>query len=94
MDVLTVKIAILLVNNMLSLYIILTYFLIILKLYLKDETTVQTSSGTGTQYKAVAEGQVNGTAILLYSIELQPAGSSLKTLNSQIIKPFTFTILQ
>ena len=59
-----------------------------------DETTVQTSSGKGTQYKAVAEGQVNGTAILLYSIELQPAGSSLKTLNSQIIKPFTFTILQ
>jgi hypothetical protein len=59
-----------------------------------DETTVQTCSGTGTQYKAVAEGQVNGTAILLYSIEVQPAGSSLKTLNSQIIKPFTFTILQ
>ena len=57
-----------------------------------DETTVQTSSGTGTQYKAVAEGQVNGTAILLYIV--QPAGSSLKTLNSQIIKPFTFTILQ
>ena len=43
-----------------------------------DETTVQTSSGTGTQYKAVAEGQVNGTTILLYSIEVQPAGSSLK----------------
>ncbi|MDW3611216.1 MAG: hypothetical protein QOK90_03735 [Nitrososphaeraceae archaeon] len=59
-----------------------------------DETTVQTSSGTGKQYKAVAEGQVNGTTILLYSIEVQPAGSSLKTLNSQIIKPFTFTILQ
>jgi hypothetical protein len=59
-----------------------------------DETTVQTSSETGTQYKAVAEGQVNGTAILLYSIEVKPAGSSLKTLNSQIIKPFTFTILQ
>jgi hypothetical protein len=38
-----------------------------------DETTVQTSSGTGKQYKAVAEGQVNGTTILLYSIEVQPA---------------------
>jgi hypothetical protein len=36
MDVLTVKIAILLINNMLSFYIILTYFLITLKLYLKD----------------------------------------------------------
>ncbi|HEU4482154.1 MAG TPA: hypothetical protein VFR65_03795 [Nitrososphaeraceae archaeon] len=59
-----------------------------------DETTVQTSSGTGTQYKAVAEGQVNGTAILLSSIEVKPAGSSIKTLNSQIIKSFTFTILQ
>jgi hypothetical protein len=59
-----------------------------------DETTVQTSTGTGTQYKTVAEGQVNGTAILLYSIEVKPAGSSLKTLNSQIIKSFTFTILQ
>jgi hypothetical protein len=59
-----------------------------------DETTVQTNSGTGTQYKAVAEGQENGTAILFYSIEVQPAGSFLKTLNSQIIKPFTFTILQ
>ncbi|HEY8522735.1 MAG TPA: hypothetical protein VIL14_03150 [Nitrososphaeraceae archaeon] len=39
----------------------------------RDETTVQTSSGTGKQYKAVAEGQVNGTTILLYSIEVQPA---------------------
>ena len=30
-----------------------------------DKTPVQTSSGTGTQYKAVPEGQVNGTAIFV-----------------------------
>jgi hypothetical protein len=56
-----------------------------------DKTTVQTSSGTGTQYKAVPEGQVNGTAILLYSIEVHEE-SFLKTLNRRTVKPFTFTI--
>ena len=40
-----------------------------------DKITVQTSSGTGTQYKAVPEGQVNGTAILLYSIEVHEESS-------------------
>jgi hypothetical protein len=33
-----------------------------------DKTTVQERSGTGKQYKAVAEGEANGNAILLYSI--------------------------
>ncbi len=37
-----------------------------------DKTTVQERSGTGKQYKAVAEGEANGNAILLYSIE--PSG--------------------
>ena len=57
-----------------------------------DKTTVQTSSGIGTQYKAVPEVQVNGTAILLYSIEVHEE-SFLKILNRHIVKPFTFTIL-
>jgi hypothetical protein len=59
-----------------------------------DKTTVQTSSGTGTQYKAVTEGEANGNAVLSYSIEVKPEGSSLTTsLNSQVIKPFSVTIL-
>ena len=60
-----------------------------------DKTTVQERSGTGKQYKAVAEGEANGTAILSYSIEVKPEGSYLTTtsLNSQVIKPFSFTIL-
>ena len=33
-----------------------------------DKTTVQESSGTGKQYKAIAEGEANGNAVLLYSI--------------------------
>ena len=59
-----------------------------------DKTTVQERSGTGKQYKAVAEGEANGNAILLYSIEVQPEGSLLTTsLNSQVVKPFSLTIL-
>jgi hypothetical protein len=60
-----------------------------------DKTTVQEQSGTGKQYKAVAEGEANGNAILLYSIEVKPVGSMLTTsLNSQVINPFNVTILQ
>ena len=61
-----------------------------------EETTVQERSGTGKQYKAVAEGEANGNAILLYSIEVKPEGSLLTTtsLNSQVVKPFNVTILQ
>ena len=60
-----------------------------------DKTTVQERSGTGKQYKAVAEGEANGNAILLYSIEVKPKGSMLTTsLNSQVINPFNVTILQ
>jgi hypothetical protein len=61
-----------------------------------DKTTVQERSGTGKQYKAVAEGEANGNAILSYSIEVKPEGSSLTTtsLNSQIVEPFSVTILQ
>jgi hypothetical protein len=60
-----------------------------------DKTTVQERSGTGKQYKAVAEGEANGNAILLYSIEVKPEGSLLTiSLNSQVVKPFSFTILQ
>ncbi|HEU5461453.1 MAG TPA: hypothetical protein VFU79_04190 [Nitrososphaeraceae archaeon] len=59
-----------------------------------DKTTVQERSGTGKQYKAVAEGEANANAILLYSIEVQPEGSLLTTsLNSQVVKPFNLTIL-
>ena len=61
-----------------------------------DKTTVQERSGTGKQYKAVAEGEANGNAVLSYSIEVKPEGSFLTTtsLNSQVVKPFSFTILQ
>ena len=61
-----------------------------------DKTTVQERSGTGKQYKAVAEGEANGNAILSYSIEVKPEGSLLPTtsLNSQVIEPFSVTILQ
>jgi hypothetical protein len=61
-----------------------------------DKTTVQERSGTGKQYKAVAEGEANGNAILSYSIEVKPEGSLLTTtsLNSQVVKPFNITILQ
>jgi hypothetical protein len=61
-----------------------------------DKTTVQERSGTGKQYKAIAEGEANGNAILSYSIEVKPEGSLLTTtsLNSQVVKPFSVTILQ
>ena len=61
-----------------------------------DKTTVQERSGTGKQYKAVAEGEANGNAILSYSIEVKSEGSLLTTtsLNSQVVKPFSVTILQ
>jgi hypothetical protein len=61
-----------------------------------DKTTVQERSGTGKQYKAVAEGEANGNAVLSYSIEVKPEGSLLTTtsLNSQVVKPFNITILQ
>lgn len=59
-----------------------------------DKTTVQERSGTGKQYKAVAEGEAKGNAILLYSIEVKPEGSLLTTsLNTQVINPFNVTIL-
>ena len=59
-----------------------------------NKTTVQERSGTGKQYKAVEEGEANGTAVLSYSIEVKPEGSYLTTtsLNSQVVKPFNFTI--
>jgi hypothetical protein len=62
----------------------------------RDKTTVQERSGTGKQYKAVAEGEANGNAVLSYSIEVKPEGSLLTTtsLNSQVVKPFNVTILQ
>jgi hypothetical protein len=60
-----------------------------------EKTTVQERNGTGKQYKAVAEGEANGNAVLLYNIEVKPEGSLLTTsLNSQVVKPFSFTILQ
>ena len=61
-----------------------------------EKTTVQERSGTGKQYKAVAEGEANGNAILSYSIEVKSEGSLLTTtsLNSQVVKPFNVTILQ
>ncbi len=60
-----------------------------------DKTTVQEPTGAGKQYKAVAEGEANGNAVLLYSIEVKPEDTSLTTLlNSQVVKPFSFTILQ
>jgi hypothetical protein len=61
-----------------------------------DKTTVQERSGTGKQYKAVAEGEANGNAVLSYGIEAKPEGSLLTTtsLNSQVVKPFNVTILQ
>ena len=60
-----------------------------------DKTTVQERSETGKQYKAVAEGEANETAILSYSIEVKPEGSypTTTSLNSQVVKPFSFTIL-
>jgi hypothetical protein len=58
-----------------------------------DKVTVQESSGTGKQYKAIAEGKVNGTAILSYSIEVKPEGFLQPTsLNGQVVQPFSFTI--
>jgi hypothetical protein len=60
-----------------------------------DKTTVQEPTGAGKQYKAVAQGEANGNAILSYSIEVKPEGSLLTTsLNSQVVKPFSVTILQ
>ena len=59
-----------------------------------DKVTVQESSGTGKQYKAVAEGEANGTAILSYSIEVKPEGFLETTsLKGQVVQPFSFTIL-
>jgi hypothetical protein len=61
-----------------------------------EKTTVQERNGTGKQYKAVAEGEANGNAVLLYSIEVKSEGSLLTTtsLNSQVVKLFSVTILQ
>jgi len=60
-----------------------------------DKTRVQEPTGAGKQYKAVAEGEANGNAILSYSIEVKPEGSLLTTsFNSQVVKPFNVTILQ
>ena len=63
-------------------------------LELGDKVTVQESSETGKQYKAVAEGETNGTAILSYSIEVKPEGFLKATsLKGQVVQPFSFTIL-
>jgi hypothetical protein len=60
-----------------------------------DKTTVQEPTGAGKQYKAVAEGEANGNAVLSYSIEVKPEGSlPTASLNSQVVKPFNVTILQ
>jgi hypothetical protein len=59
-----------------------------------DKVTVQESSGTGKQYKAIAEGEANGTAILSYSIEVKSEDFLQTTsLNSQVVKPFSINIL-
>jgi hypothetical protein len=59
-----------------------------------DKATVQEPIGKGKQYKAMAEGQATGNAILLYSIEVKPEGPSFTTsLLSQVVHPFDFTIL-
>jgi hypothetical protein len=59
------------------------------------KTTVQEPTGAGKQYKAIGIGEANGNAILFYSIEVKPEGSLLTTsLNSQVVKPFSVTILQ
>ena len=60
-----------------------------------DKTTVQEPTGAGKQYKAIAEGEANGNAVLSYSIEVKPEGSlPTASLNSQVVKPFNVTILQ
>ena len=60
-----------------------------------DKTTVQEPTGAGKQYKAVAEGEAKGNAVLSYSIEVKPEGSlPTASLNSQVVKPFNVTILQ
>jgi hypothetical protein len=59
------------------------------------KTNVQEPTGSGKQYKAIEIGEANGNAILFYSIEVKPEGSLLTTsLNSQVVKPFSVTILQ
>ena len=59
-----------------------------------DKVTVQESSGAGKQYKAIAEGKANGTAILSYSIEVKPeAFLETTSLKGQVVKPFSFIIL-
>ena len=61
----------------------------------EGKTTVQEPTGAGKQYKAIGMGEANGNAILFYSIEVKPEGSLLTTsLNSQVVKPFSVTILQ
>lgn len=63
-------------------------------LELGDKTTVQERSGTGKQYKAVAEGEANGSAILLYSIGVKLEGSLLTTsLNIQVVKLYSIPLL-
>ena len=58
-----------------------------------DKTTVQEPTGAGKQYKAIAEGEANGNAVLSYSIEVKPEGSlPTASLNSQAVKPFNVTI--
>jgi hypothetical protein len=60
-----------------------------------DKVAVQESSGTGKQYKAIAEGKANGTAFLSYNIEVKPEEGLLETtsLKGQVVQPFSFTIL-
>jgi hypothetical protein len=63
-------------------------------LELGDKVTVQESSGIGKQYKAVEEGETNGTAILSYSIKVKSEGFLETTsLKGQVVQPFSFTIL-
>lgn len=45
------------------------------------------------QYKAITEGQANGTAILSYSIEIKPEGFLQTTsLKGQVVQPFSIHI--
>ena len=59
-----------------------------------EKTTVQESSGTGKQYKAVTEGEANGNAVLSYRIEVKPEDFLETTsLKGQVVQPFSFTLI-
>ena len=59
-----------------------------------DKVTVQETSGTGKQYKAIAEGEANGAATLSYSFEVKSEDALETTsLKGQIVKLFSINIL-